>query len=117
MMEPRKPWKGIMTPRERFNAQMHYKPFDRTVNMEFGYWRENYQTWDIFIENNIKNEGEADRFFAFEPPACIGGHYEMSPCFEEKILEEKYVIGRSLFLAISRVTPFSPLATSIDIGE
>ena len=65
-MEPRKPWKGTMTQRERFNAQMHYQSFDRTVNMEFGYWRENYQTWDIFLENNIKNEGDANRFFAFE---------------------------------------------------
>lgn len=88
-MEPRKPWKGTMTHRERFNAQMHYKSFDRTVNMEFGYWRENYQIWDMFVENNIRNEGEANQFFAFEPPACIGGNYEMSPAFEEKILEEK----------------------------
>jgi len=37
----RKPWKGSMTARERFIAQMHYKPFDRTVNIEFGYWEEN----------------------------------------------------------------------------
>lgn len=88
-MEPRKPWKGTMTQRDRFDAQMHYQSFDRTVNMEFGYWHENYQTWDIFLENNIKNEGDANRFFAFEPPAGVGGHYEMAPAFEEKILEEK----------------------------
>ncbi len=88
-MEPRKPWKGTMTQRERFNAQMHYKPFDRTVNMEFGYWKENYLTWDIFLENGIQNQGDADRFFAFEPPACVGGNYEMFPVFEEKIIEEK----------------------------
>ena len=88
-MEPRKPWKGTMTQRDRFNAQMHYRPFDRTVNMEFGYWAENYQTWDIFLENNIHNEWEADRFFAFEPPAGVGGHYDMTPGFEEKVLEVK----------------------------
>ena len=51
-LEPRKPWAGNMTQRDRFNAQMHYKPFDRTVNMEFGYWEENYHQWDIFTENN-----------------------------------------------------------------
>ena len=32
----RQKWKGTMTDRERFNAQMHYQPFDRTFNMEFG---------------------------------------------------------------------------------
>jgi uroporphyrinogen decarboxylase len=78
-----------MTPRERFNAQMHYKPFDRTVNMEFGYWKENYETWDIFLENNIKYEWDANHFFAFEEPCCVGGHYDMCPGFEEKVLEEK----------------------------
>jgi len=88
-MEPRKPWKGTMTQRERFNAQMHYKSFDRTVNMEFGYWRENYELWDIFIENKITNEGQANKFFAFEPPAGVGGNYDMSPGFETKVIEEK----------------------------
>ena len=88
-MEPRKPWKGTMTSRERFNAQMHYLPFDRTVNMEFGYWRENYEVWDIFLENNIKNEWDADRFFAFEAPPCVGGNCDMCPGFEEKVLEER----------------------------
>ena len=34
-------WKGTMTDRERFNNQMHYKPIDRSFNMEFGYWNEN----------------------------------------------------------------------------
>ena len=89
MIEPRKPWNGTMTQRERFNAQMHYQPFDRTVNMEFGYWLENYQTWDIFLENHITNEWEANQFFAFETPAIVGGHYDMCPGFEEKLLEEK----------------------------
>ena len=88
-MEPRKPWKGTMTTRDRFNAQMHYQPFDRTVNMEFGYWRENYETWDIFLDNNIKNEGDANFFFGFEEPCVIGGHFDMHPGFEEKILEER----------------------------
>ena len=46
-------WKGTMTDRQRFNNQMHYKPIDRCFNMEFGYWKENFQQWSIFTENNI----------------------------------------------------------------
>ena len=43
-IQPIRPkWKGTMTDRERFNAQMHYQPFDRSFNMEFGYWNEVYQ--------------------------------------------------------------------------
>ena len=30
----RKPWRGTMTARERFNRQMHWQSFDRTFNME-----------------------------------------------------------------------------------
>ena len=39
--------------------------------MGFGYWLENYQTWNIFRENGIKNEGAGNRFFILEPPAGI----------------------------------------------
>lgn len=88
-MEPRKPWKGTMTARDRFNAQMHYKTFDRTVNMEFGYWAENYTQWNIFTENNIRNEGEANAFFAFEPQAVVGGNYWMHPGIPYRVLEDK----------------------------
>lgn len=88
-MKPFEPWSGIMTQRERFNAQMHYLPFDRTVNMEFGYWDENYSQWDIFVDNDIHNEGDADRFFAFEPPEVLGVNLWLAPGFEEKIIEEK----------------------------
>ena len=55
-----------MTGRERFNAQMHYQPFDRTVNIEFGYWEENYQLWSMFKKNGINNEWEAAYYFAFD---------------------------------------------------
>ena len=88
-MKPGKPWKGTMTRRERFNAQMHYLPFDRTVNMEFGYWDENYTQWDIFTENGIKNENDANKFFAFEPPKVLGVNLWLAPGFESKIVEVK----------------------------
>ena len=80
----RKPWRGTMTARERFNRQMHYRSVDRCFNMEFGYWKENFTTWPLFYENGIRNNGEADVFFAFDPIAQIGGATWMCPAFEEK---------------------------------
>ena len=88
-MQPFSPWGGTMTPRERFNAQMHFQPFDRTVNMEFGYWQENYTQWDLFTDNGITNERQADAFFAFEPPATADICCWLHPYFEERVLEER----------------------------
>ncbi|MCY2929388.1 MAG: hypothetical protein NTV86_07800 [Planctomycetota bacterium] len=81
-------WKGTMTDRQRFNAQMHYKPFDRCFNMEFGYWDENYREWDIFVKNGITNEGQANEFFNFDVTGGIGGNVFMHPGFEWAIVSE-----------------------------
>jgi len=80
-------WKGTMTDRERFNNQMHYGPFDRTFNMEFGYWAENFHTWSGFIEHGIRNNAEADVFFNFDRIAGVGTVW-MHPGFERKVVEE-----------------------------
>jgi hypothetical protein len=82
----RKPWKGTMTPRERFNRQMHFKSVDRSVNMEFGYWDENYTEWKMFEYNGITNESQANSFFNFDPIEAIYGKIFMSPPFESKEL-------------------------------
>lgn len=84
----REKWKGTMTDRERFNSQMHYKPVDRCFNMEFGYWEENYREWDMFVNNGITTEEEANVFFNFDKIECITGNVWMEPSFEEKIVEE-----------------------------
>lgn len=84
----REKWKGTMTDRERFNRQMHYQPFDRTFNMEFGYWNENFETWEIFKKNNIRNNAEADRFFNFDRFELIGGNVWLSPYFKTEIVKE-----------------------------
>ncbi|HZJ78067.1 MAG TPA: uroporphyrinogen decarboxylase family protein [Clostridia bacterium] len=90
MKKMREPWKGTMTQRERFYNQMHYLPFDRTVNMEFGYWEENYKSWPMFEENGITNERQANEFFSFEPPVCVGGSIWMHPAFEEKVISQTH---------------------------
>ena len=85
----RSPWKGEMTPRERFNRQMHYLPVDRCFNMEFGYWNENFQLWDIFRDNGITDNAEADIFFSFDPIYTIGGNNWMSPPIRERVVETR----------------------------
>ena len=85
----RPPWKGTMTPRERFNRQMKLQPVDRSFNREFGYWQENYEQWEMFINNNIRTEEEADIYFSFDKMAVQGGNIWMDPPFEHKIIECK----------------------------
>ena len=88
-IEPiRSKWKGTMTDRERFNRQMHYESVDRSFNMEFGYWDENFKEWPLFVENGVTNNWEADRFFSFDNIGGAGGNIGMSPPFEHKVIEE-----------------------------
>ena len=77
-----------MTGRERFNAQMHYKPFDRTVNMEFGYWEENYQLWSIFKKNGIKHEWQANEYFSFDSIDYVWTNTFMNPPFPATVISE-----------------------------
>ncbi len=81
-------WAGTMTDRERFNNQLHYKPVDRCFNMEFGYWQENYEIWDAFVENGIKDEWQANVFFSFDRISCVSGNHWLSPPFEQKVISE-----------------------------
>ncbi len=90
MSQPiRNKWKGTMTDRERFVNQMHYRPVDRCFNMEFGYWDENFKEWDIFVENGIQNNAEADLFFQFDTIQAIGGNIWLNPRFEERVVEDR----------------------------
>lgn len=83
-------WKSLMTDRERFKNQMHYKSIDRCFNMEFGYWDENFKEWPLFFENGITNNEEADVFFNFDRLVVIGGYPWMIPGFPNTVIEETY---------------------------
>jgi len=85
----RDPWKGTMTPRERFNRQMNFQSVDRSFNMEFGYWEENYTQWDLFLDNGITTEEEANIFFAFDPIDIVSGNLWMDPPFEHKEIRRR----------------------------
>ena len=77
-------WRGTMTDRERFNRQMHYQSVDRCFNMEFGYWDDNFTDWDLFVQNNIANNAEADIFFNFDRIDMIGGVHDIHPPFPSR---------------------------------
>lgn len=88
-IEPvRAKWAGTLTDRERFNNQMHYRPVDRSFNMEFGYWNENFHQWPIFRDNGISNNREADRFFNFDRIEILNGPIWMHPTFAEEKVDE-----------------------------
>ena len=90
MIHPiRAPWKGTMTPRERFNRQMHFQEVDRCFHMEFGYWDENFTQWDIFVNNGIRNNTQADLFFSFDPIHVIRTNTWMSPPIREQVIETR----------------------------
>jgi uroporphyrinogen decarboxylase len=99
----RKKWKSAMTDRERFNRQMHYQSVDRSFNMEFGYWDENFTKWDIFLNNGIKNNHEADTFFSFDRIEFLEGATFMCPPIEEREIEvrdgKRVIINRDGLLA------------------
>jgi hypothetical protein len=89
MVTPCRPrWKGTMTDRDRFNRQMQYQSVDRCFNMEFGYWEENFKEWDLFVNNGIKSNEEADRFFNFDRQVVTGGNVWMHPQFPTSVVEE-----------------------------
>ena len=82
----REKWDGRMTDRQRFNAQMHYEPFDRCFNMEYGYWIENFERWRIFHTHGITSNAEADRFLNFDRIESVGGCISMYPRFKESVI-------------------------------
>jgi len=84
----RPPWRSTMSARQRFNAQMHYRTIDRSFNMEFGYWDENFTAWDIFLKNGIRTNEDADLFFNFDRFAVTGMPRWMNPVFEGRVVSE-----------------------------
>ncbi len=85
----REKWSGKTSGRERFNKQMNFQSPDRSFNMEFGYWDENFDIWEMFRKNNIRNNYEADIFFNFDRISVIGGNTWMQPHFPHTVLERK----------------------------
>ncbi len=78
-----------MSDRERFVRQMHHEPVDRCFNMEFGYWNENFEVWEMFRTNGITSNSEAEFFLGFDTIKTIGGVIWMHPGFETRVVEDR----------------------------
>jgi uroporphyrinogen decarboxylase len=83
------PWPGEMTPRTRFVGQMHHRPVDRCFNMEFGYWKENFQAWPIFRDHGVTDNARAHQLFGFDPIHNVGGNVWLHPYFEQTIVQRR----------------------------
>jgi hypothetical protein len=85
----RKKWKSTMTDRQRFYNQMHYLPTDRCFNMEFGYWQENFTTWQVFIDNNVKSHDDGHALFNLDVIKIFKGSLWLEPDFgNNTVIEE-----------------------------
>ncbi|KKT07605.1 MAG: hypothetical protein UV78_C0002G0004 [Parcubacteria group bacterium GW2011_GWA2_43_17] len=85
----RQKWKSSMSDRNRFNNIMHYKPVDRCFNMEFGYWPEVFQQWQIFRDNNITTNEAANAFLGFDKSEILFSSPFLNPPFERRVIEER----------------------------
>ncbi|MBW7893797.1 MAG: hypothetical protein H3C27_01685 [Opitutaceae bacterium] len=80
-IQPFRPkWRGTMTDRERFRAQLHRQPVDRCFNMEFGYWDDNFKLWPMFRDHGITNNDDADVFLNFDRTVHVSVPW-MHPAF------------------------------------
>lgn len=85
----REPWPcREMTPREIFHAQLEGRAFERSFNMEFGWWPENFREWDLFRDNGIQNWGHANWWFGLDSIDALSGDNWMCPFFKEEVVEE-----------------------------
>ncbi|MCC7203746.1 MAG: hypothetical protein IT441_01595 [Phycisphaeraceae bacterium] len=82
-----------MNTRERFIAQMHYQPRDRSLIWDFNFWRETIAVWhEQGLPPQIKHDYSGvttDAFFGMDPTAHWTGHSGLCPAFEEKVIEDR----------------------------
>ena len=78
-----------MNDRERFNAIMHYQPFDRCVIQDFSYWEETIMAWHYYgLPKEVDLSG-TEEFFGLDPMwSGLGANVMLCPTFETKLLED-----------------------------
>lgn len=78
-----------MNDRERFNAIMHYQPFDRCVIQDFSYWDETVMAWHYYGLPAEVDRANTEEFFGFDPMWDeVGANVMLCPAFESKVLED-----------------------------
>lgn len=88
-----------MNNRERTSAILHYRDFDKMPVVHFGYWTETKEKWCAEghitpTEAAIPDDQTPDidaisrkLGFDFGWGVCIGGHTNLYPCFEAKVIK------------------------------
>jgi len=107
-----------MNQRERFNATMTYKPFDRTILWHFGLWKETQQLWadqGLGVDDSLEDVLGMDPGF-IEGKAAMGRAINLNPLFPGKseVIEEseEYKIVRHPSGSLNKVTKLSVDAMS-----
>jgi len=78
-----------MTHRERFLRTYRFQEVDHVPDMEFGYWDDTFPRWhNEGLPRQIDNNAIADRYFGFAPLAYVPVNLDLSPLFEERVVEE-----------------------------
>jgi len=78
-----------MNDRERFNAIMHYRPFDRCVIQDFSYWDETVEAWHYYGLPKEVAHADTEKFFGFDPMwNSVGANVLLCPGFETNVLED-----------------------------
>lgn len=131
-MKPLQPWPQSMTTRERFLRQMRGEPVDRSINREFGYWDEVYDSWQMFLDNGLTSEYKANQFFGFDNFHMVatshpdtGNYLWLNPPFKRTVIESKdgYDIIRNEEGLLAEVSTRKPdviphfLSSSIETPE
>lgn len=75
-----------MTPRELWNAILHYEDFDRMPVLHWKGWPELYTEW--YAQGMPKDVNEHEFFNAIPMSAGVGVNVHLSPVFQEETIEE-----------------------------
>ena len=79
-----------MNDRERFNAIMHYQPFDRCVIQDFSYWEETVMAWHHYGLPGEVTLRNSEQFFGFDPMwNGVDAAVMLCPTFETRVLEDE----------------------------
>lgn len=78
-----------MNDRQRFQAIMHYQPFDRGFIQDFQYWNETIEAWHHYGLPEDANYHTAQDFFGFDRLwEHAGAELLLCPGFDYKVIEE-----------------------------
>lgn len=82
-----------MNSRERVEACLNYKPYDRLPVLHFGFWGDTLKKWveEGFIDKQLKTKDVVRKLgfdFGWADSLCFTPKVDLDPAFERKVIEE-----------------------------